>query len=481
MILTIVTLCLLPLYPWLGWKKPSLALVTVPFVCAAIFYLAILETIVEAAVLAPVIFLFTLITIAFFPAEPEDEKWPRIWARRILIALLVLFWLVIFGFFSGVYGFVLLGFVTYLFITFGISSRHATAAYVISTIGAGMRQNLPLPMALECAAAAKDRRAKILQRIRHWLVEGYSLSEALKRGYPKCPGYAVAMIAAAEKVSQLPNAIAAIEADMVAKAEETRKTRHVYPLYPVIVIVFTSFVAWGLGTFVFPQFQAELIGLAEGVSLPCSTQVLLKAADFAGHEAGITIGLLLGIMVLLLLLLWLRVGFRPRRPHKPYLVSRIGDFLKWHVPISHWFENNYSTAQTVQLLRVYLNAGCTVNQAIANTLDLDVNNCFKKRLRSWLAKVEAGENIAGAARQSKLSPAVAWAFDDSINQQNTMPILETLESLYRSNYSYAVNLARFIFWPCTTLTIGCLVGFVCYAVFAPMVSIIHNLADTVIP
>ncbi|MBA7705526.1 hypothetical protein ES703_114357 [subsurface metagenome] len=128
-----------------------------------------------------------------------------------------------------------------------------------------MRQNLPLPMALESAASGRaDSRSRILQRIQKWLVQGYSLSESIKRGYPKCPGHAVAMITAAERIDQLPLAIGAIEADLAAKADDRRRINPVHPLYPVIVIGFTLFILLSVMTFVIPTFKAVLEEMIAG-------------------------------------------------------------------------------------------------------------------------------------------------------------------------------------------------------------------------
>jgi type II secretory pathway component PulF len=239
-----------------------------------------------------------------------------------------------------------------------------------------MRQNLPLAMALESAASGQnDKRSRILRGIKKWLVQGYSLSESVKRGYPKCPSRAVAMIAAAEKINQLPYAIKAIETDMVAKADENKRIKTVYPLYPVIVIVFMFFVVLGLMTYVMPQFNCILEEMFEGKSLPAATRFLMRLTDFIAYQFGWLIGLVVALIVFVVVPVSIRIRFRPRRPDKPYLFSRIGDFIKWHLPVLHWFENNYSTVQVVELLRLSLNAGCTVNDAIANTLNLDVNNC----------------------------------------------------------------------------------------------------------
>jgi type IV pilus assembly protein PilC len=345
-----------------------------------------------------------------------------------------------------------------------------------------MRQNLPLSMALESAVGGRaDKRSRILNQIQKWLVQGYSLSESIKRGYPKCPGYAVAMIAAAERINQLPLAIQAIEADMLTKADERRKIRPVHPLYPVILVVFMFFMLLGVMTFVIPSFETALMEMMGRNSLPAATRFIIKFTSFFAKDIAWVTWPLLILLVIAIIPISIYIKFRPRRPHKPYLISRIGDFVKWHLPVLHSFEKNYSMVQVVEVLRLSLNAGCTVNDAVKNTLGLDVNNCFKKRLRKWLEKVERGDNIAAAIKRSRLGSPLAWAFDEKVNQGNTLMILEMLESFYRSNYSYAVNLARFIMWPCLILLMGVIVGFIVYAIFSPSILIIERLSDMVLP
>jgi len=337
-------------------------------------------------------------------------------------------------------------------------------------------------MALASAASGRtDKRSRILLSIEKWLVQGYCLSESIKRGYPKCPAYAVAMIAAAERIDQLPLAIESIEADMVARADEKKKLRPLHPLYPVILISFVFFVVWSLTKFVVPNFIATLAELDEGVKLPAPTRFLMEITSFIHYGYGWLVWLVLGLAALAVVVISIRLRFRPRRPEKPYLTSRMGDFVKWHLPIVRWFEKKYSLVQVTELLRLLLNAGCTVNGAIANTLSLDVNDCFRKCLRKWLTQVEAGRNIADAARESGLGSTLAWAFDQRANPGNTPTVLEMLESLYRTSYSYRVNLARFIMWPCVTITMGLIVGFVVYAFFSPLIFIINEMANLVYP
>ncbi len=482
---TTAAILLLALYIYLGRKEPAIALVTSPFVAGTLFVIVATEEDHAAMVVAPFILLATLITMATSKRDPDSDHWPQTYSKWILVTLLVLILFVAAcGAFAplGVTGLVFIALLIGSLIAYRLTSQRAIATYVISTIGASMRQNLPLPMALESAASGlADDRSRILRRIQKWLVQGYSLSEAIKRGYPRCPGHAVAMIAAAERIDQLPFAIKAIEADMVAKADDSRKIRPIHPLYPVILMVFMFFMLLGIMLFVMPQFKTALAEMIGESSLPASTRFLLRVCGFVMVDYGWLIGLASALFVLVAAPLSIYARFRPRRPREPYLLSRIADFVKWHLPILHRFEKNYSMIQVVELLRLSLNAGCTVNDAIDNTIGLDVNNCFKKRLRRCLERVERGDNIAAAINESKLGSTLAWAFDEKVNQGNTLSILETLESFYRSNYSYCVNLARFIIWPCVMLVLGATVGFVVYAIFSPGIQIINNLTELVTP
>ena len=480
MLLTISLLFLV--YIYLGLKKPAVALITCPFVAGIIFVIGNSEESVESIMGGPILFLVTITAILFSKRDPEQETWPKIFAKSFLYICLGLTLLASMGFVFGPLGIIGVLFTFFLFgsiIAYNLTASHAKAAFVISTIGSSIRQNLPLPMALESAANGQtDSRSRILYRIKKWLVQGYSLSESIKRGYPRCPGHAVAMIAAAERINQLPLAIQAIEANMNDKTNESRKIRPVHPMYPVLVMSLMFVILCFVMIIIMPQFDSVLTEMV-GARLPAITRFVLGITSFITLEYGWLALCVLALIILVIIPYSIYTRFRPRRPDKPYRFSRMGDFLKWHLPILHWFERNYSMVQVVEMLRLSLNAGCTVDEAIRNTITLDINNRFKKRLRKWLKLVENGYNISKAVQESKLGSALSWAFDDKVNQGNTMAILETLESFYRTNYSYCVNLARFIMWPCIILLMGIIVATVILAVFLPSISIIRSLSGMV--
>ncbi len=476
-----ITISILVLYIFLGFKTPRFAIITLPVVGSILFIFAANNELFVPAIVSLCIFPATLMAILFMRHEIDFVPWPKSWARAILIVLICLILLaalsILVSSIIGVYVGLFMGVLFCYCVGVAATQRNATVAFVISTIGASIRQNLPLPMALQSASEnIKYKHSQILRQISKWLVQGYSLGESIKRGFRRCPARITALIAAGEKMGQVPQVVASIERDLLQKADDSKRVRPVYPAaYFIVVLTIMSLIVVGLMVAVIPKFGDVIKAMTMG-ELPKSTEILMAIADYIYFRYG---WLMVFGIVFLTVVIYIIVRFRPRRPEKPLLLSQMGDFIKWHLPILHWFENNYSTLQVIEVLRISLSAGCTINQAVGSAINLDVNCCFRKRLKKWLRKIEAGDNIADAARQCGLANSLSWAFEQQENPENTLPLLEMLESVWRSNYSYRVNLARFILLPSTTICLGAMVGFVAYSVFSAMMAVIIQYADIV--
>lgn len=475
-----IIIAVLVFYIFLGYKMPRLAIITMPFVATFSLIFSINEDLLNGTVLSGCIYVVTLLSIWATPAEADFVPWPKTWAKMILIILGSIVCCVGVFAVSGPLGGIAAGIIG-LFIGSLIGAaatqRNATVAYVISTIGASMRQNLPLPMALQSAAEnLKYKHARILRQISKWLVQGYSLSESIKRGFKNCPAKIVALIAAGEKIGQVPQVVQSIENDLLEKAYDTKRIRPVYPAaYFITVSIFLTLVVLGLMIGVMPKFSSVLKDMG-GTEIPKSTKWLISISNAIAFEYSWLTLAIIGLL-LTMSILYIRVKFRPRRPERPLVLSRIGDFIKWHVPVIRWFEKNNSNLQAAEVLRISLNAGNTINEAIRNTIALDVNYQFRKKLERWLKLVEEGKNPAESLRQCGITESLGLPFEQKSNPENTLCVLEMIESVYRSNYDYRVNLARFIILPCTTVMLGGVVGFVAYAIVAPMVELITVLSN----
>jgi len=471
-------------YLYLGIKMPKAALLSCLPVSIGIFFCGGVFDITAVMALAPGLFVGTLLVV-FIGGEKESVTWPKTVSGYILFVLGLGILAVLVGIPAVLVAalpplFILLlsilPLLIGLLVGFGLTARGGLALDLVATLNSCMRQNLPLTAALEASGGGgQDRRSRMYRRIAHGLQRGLPLSESIRRGYPSCPAYITSLVAMGERVNQLPFALAALEKDLVEKSEQRTRLRPVDPLYPFLVLTVGFFIVLGLMIFVVPKFKAIFSDM--GVELPTPTKYLMEL--YAGsHEW------LLGILAVLALLAapaWLYTRLRPRRPERPYKMSRLSDSIKWMLPISHGFEKNYSLMRVTESLRLSLRAGCPLNQAIKYTCDLDVNHRVRRRLQRWWQRVQQGQDVGRAAAACGLGRGLVWAFDYQVNPGQAPVVLEILENFYRGYYNYRIILAQHILWPVIIALTGAAVGVVAYCLFSPMVNLLEEVCNAVMP
>lgn len=486
---SIIAIVVLVLFIYLTIKRPGTALLVYIPLCIGYFLLAIFfdeanisrHNIVYIAS-AIIIFLITPLFVWLWGGDQFKDHWKRSVGKVIFLSMLVFCGIALcFPAFMSLVGVYFLFFLAFLIVSissFAKSTKRANLAFVITTIGASLRQNLPLPAALYSAATGQPYiRKVILEKIADWITQGFSLADSLKNGYPKLPANILSQIRQAEKINQLPQAIKSIEDDLVREADESKNIGPVKPfLYVSLIFIIASFIITGISLFVMPKYTEVLREMSSN-NLPPATTALMQFSTYMFFSEGRLI--LSGIFILMLfsIIIDVRTRFRTRNPEKPFLASKIKDWIRWHTPIVHWYEFNYSALSLVELLRHSVNAGIPTDQAFKNSTSLDLNFCFKKRLIRLSHELEQGHSVASSIIIHKLPKPIAWAYQSANDQERLGKVFELLENFYRSNYSYMVNMAKYILTPLSVIAIGLFVGFICYAIFSPIVLIIETLVD----
>ena len=168
----------------------------------------VVEYNIFALVISIVLILFTLAIIVVSHRNEEKEMWPVVWSRLIFRFLNYSCQLVILTAIFRPLGPIIWVVLISIQGRYKSATRYSNTLRIISTIGTSIRQNLPLATALEMAADKKgDKHSRALRAISRWLCQGYSLSESISRGYPKCPTEILAMITVSERIGQLPQTI----------------------------------------------------------------------------------------------------------------------------------------------------------------------------------------------------------------------------------------------------------------------------------
>ncbi|MHC5138405.1 MAG: type II secretion system F family protein [Planctomycetota bacterium] len=476
---------------FLAWKKPGIALflllVTAAgmFLSGAIYYDGEFGD-DEALVIFLLPIILIPITICLVHWSPSSSRLENPWYRAVtgfvLTTVKYLFilavFIVVFQFFSPI-----------LFAIFVVGSyqwtqarKYGLAVDIIATVDMCIRQSLPLPMALATAAYGKRKKeAAVFNSISYWLTQGWPLSESLRRGYPKCPSEILASISTAEKMDQLPRAIESLQKEAAEKISSKTIEKSDTLIYPTTVLTVAFFVMMGLAIFIIPTFSEVLSDMSDGeAGLPFATQSLLNFSQWLTARNGLN-ALLFMTPVFILMASKAYLLSRKRTPENPRLLSRLGDRIKWNLPLAHWFEKTFANIYLAQTLRGGIAAGYPVNTIIRNSLGLDVNRCYQKRLEKWVNKIEAGDNIAQSAKICGLDKKLCWAMDEKINKGNTPQILESLETLYRCQYNYRKNVLTAATEPLMILCLGLCVGYVVFAMFMGVFSTIHVALQYTIP
>jgi len=455
------------LYGLLSWKRPGIGLVVLPFAVATAVSVSMAADNMYLLIAAGALVTFGVLSARCAPSSsPFETPWYKTAAAIMITLFKYLLLLAVLTFVFHALGPLLFILIVVGVIRCKMTQRYTLALDVLAALGMSMRQSLPLPMALTSAAQGRrSREAQIFTGVSSLLIQGRSLSDALRLGYRSCPPELLASIEAAEKINQLPNAIENLQADISEKVNDYKRVRPVHPWYPLLVLVFGFFIVLAVSVFIVPTFSEVLYDMSEGKArLPASTQAILDFAKFTTANKGMN-AFFITLAVLLICVYFMAGYFRSRSPRQITLHVRVRDWIKWQLPVFHWFERTYSQLQLAELLKVGLAAGCSINTALRNAMALDMNHQFRLQVGRWLAQIEQGEPVEQAALHCGLDRTLTWAFDEKINRGNTVDVLESLQEMYRSRYSHRVNMLNAFGGPLMVLGLGLGIGWVVYAIF----------------
>ena len=424
--------------------------------------------------LSVLMFLWGLFSISRVPADWKGERlaWPIIWARWLLIIILALNFL-----FLLLWGFQVVGILLFCLFIGAVwqavqAARFARSFEIISTLTLCVRQNLPLAMAIKTAAQHSKKSVKsILERITHWLVQGYPLSEALRKGWPQAPAHLTAALYAGEQIGQLPQTLETLLADQSEKAW-TKQYQSNWLIYPAAVLVLIILITSGLLTFVFPTFLAIITDVEMGrAQLPLATQVILAIFQILLHSLKFFLILVTAAVVYAAVAAFYSHRGRP---------LRLKERIVWHLPLLGQFHQQRSLRQLLQYLRPALEVGLDLPEALEKALSLKLNPCFQKQIQRWLHYLRRGYSPDAAALLAKMDSKIVWAF--SRPNQSCLPgVLSMLEESIGHTLHYRRRLLSSIAFPLTILVMAVVVGTVVLAFFLPVVHIIYITGGLVLP
>ncbi len=357
-----------------------------------------------------------------------------------------------------------------------LESRRRNGRIIVNYVETAVRLNLPLLPFLNAAELSESgRRARQIGRLRGALLAGQSVGAALA-SLPDVPLETAGRVAAGEAVGQLRQSLArTLELDHQSDDEHNENPdAPVYRLYPLFVLIISFTIVMGIMIFVVPKFKEIFKDFR--TSLPPSTEILMSVSSFMTEETPIALMLILLLLagVLLFSSSYLTEVFLPMFPLPAF--SRPVQWLAWRLPFARSMQRNQGMAETCELLGAAVQEGTSLPAALQRAELLHLNPGFKLQLMTFRGHLEQGIPPADAAVKAKLPPLLAGMLAmPSANAESQGAMFSFLARHYRQRFNRALLFLRSGYEPLMVLLLGCLVGFILFALFSPLVKLINSV------
>jgi type II secretory pathway component PulF len=417
-----------------------------------------------------------LFYLASIPCDWKGEKvpWPKIWASGLLRILFVLVLLASLLALFNVMGLILFILLTAAFYQGLQAARRHRSFEIISSLTLCIQQNLPLPMALQTAARSYSGAVRAaLERISYWLTQGYSLAQALRKGWPQVPPDLAASVENAEQIGRLPEILEKLKTDWTEYIE-AKKIQRINLMYPALVLLVSVLMFLTAAFFILPRYEPVLQNVLERrEDWPMLSAMLFSLTSYLRSKDSWVFWLI----VLLPPLLFLLISSVYRLRRRPFPLK---DRLLWHTPVIGRLRRHDCLLRLVRHLQAALKSGLDLTDAMEKSLSLPFNHCFRSQLVRCIQRMRSGQVPEKAAAEAGLDAKLVWAFSPA-NQTCLPAVLAMLEETTLLTLLYRRRLITVLF-PFLILGLAGLIGSFVFAIFLPVVSAVTALtAEAVLP
>jgi type IV pilus assembly protein PilC len=353
-------------------------------------------------------------------------------------------------------------------------TRSRRTAVMLTYLEQAVRLNLPLPKMLWAAQRSEPGKTGYrLAQFRNRLEDGLPIAYALEMAAPEVPERHLGILAAAEHVGRLPQALARLTDEIADKARRDVMDVMFYRMYPPLMILVVSAVMAMIGVFVMPKY--EQIFKDFGIKLPWLTVTAFEVARVVAPL--VAFGAMLAVLWMGGRTLW--ETFHPQRMGDTFVRGAV-DHVLWFLPVAHVMQRDRGLADVLAFLADAMDAAAPLDRALREASEMRVNVVLKGRMREWSRMVGRGENLQSAAREAGMPGLVvgllATTHAGGGANEELANVFRFLGRYYRSRFSRIDALVQGATVPVVVLIFGVLVGIVALSMFMPMVSLIQNVS-----
>lgn len=339
------------------------------------------------------------------------------------------------------------------------SVSNASLIFFFRQMAFMLQAGLSVAQALQLAQAqVSSSRLNLTIRLMLKDIEaGQALSLAMKKHPLVFSDMAVNLVTAGETTGDLGAIMDRLAAHLDKKAALRAQMINAM-IYPLVVVL----AAVGVGVFmvvkIIPKFAKFLLG--QGRALPPSTQLLIDMADAMRENGLVIVSALIALVVLLLLLYQTSVG-------RLWI-----DNVLLRLPVLGKLQVTGSMAQMTWALSILLRSGVTVYDAIKVTANLLGNRVYVDQLRATSEKILQGRDVARSLDHPRIPPLVIQMIAVGEGTGSLDNVLQEMGLYYENLMGVAIKRLSALIEPAMILVIGSMVGFVYYAFFQALFSLV---------
>ncbi len=324
-----------------------------------------------------------------------------------------------------------------------------------------LKAGLPVLEALELASTqvSSPRLRLTLRLMKQDIESGQALSLAMKKHPQVFPDMAINLIIAGENTGELDLIMERLAVHLEKKAA-VRSHMINAMIYPTVVIVAAIGVSIFMVVKIIPKFASFLQG--QGRALPPSTQALIDISDFLRNQGFYILGGFIAIIVMVLLMYQTQRG------------RLIIDDLTLRIPVVGPMLVTGSMAQITWALSTLLSSGVTVFNALIVTSDLLNNRVYVLKLKQAADLIMTGKDLASSIAHKHIPELITQMMVVGERTGSLDKILQELGTYYEQLLATAIKRLAAMIEPAMILFIGAIVGFVYYAFFQALFSLVSG-------
>jgi type II secretory pathway component PulF len=304
-------------------------------------------------------------------------------------------------------------------------------------------------------------KAEIVRRLRDEVVQGSSLSDAL-RIYPDTfPQLYISMVRAGEASGALAEALEGLCLHY-ERVQEARSKVVTAMIYPVIVLAVGMLSVIGLMVFIVPRFAPIFDDL--GGTMPLSTRILMSISNALIKYGWLIIILLTAAVITI----------------RKWIKTPTGRFwwharqLKW--PVIRQIITANAFAHFARTLETLIRNGVPILKALTIAEETVGNDVIAKEIAAARTRVTDGSSIAGPLAAGKVFPELLTDMLAVGEETGDLPgALKNIARRYDTELDFSIKVLTTVMEPVLILGIAIIIGFVAISMLMAVFNLTSGL------